>query len=156
MYYKTTICSMKCPVLRRKSQAAASAIHKVFLLYYYLIFRSMKIYLPLSSESIPQIATAPTSTRLSGVVPCTRRCPMPSPARARQELAFRAVLGKQSRNGCWRAAVAREVSDGPKRCKLAHAFMLMWQYSYKGLELAQILGQLSLASFLLVAPSAHG
>jgi hypothetical protein len=81
---------------------------------------------------------------------------MPSPARARQGLAFRAVLGKQSRNGCWRAAVAREVSDGPKKCKLAHAFMLMWEYSYKGLELAQILGQLSLASFLLVAPSAHG
>ena len=80
---------------------------------------------------------------------------MPS-LRARQGLAFRAVLGKQSRNGCWRAAVAREVSDGPKRCKLAHAFMLMWEYSYKGLELAQILGQLSLASFLLVAPSAHG
>jgi hypothetical protein len=28
----------------------------------------------------------------------------------------------------------------PKRCKLAHAFL--WEYSYKGLELAHLLGQL--------------
>jgi hypothetical protein len=35
---------------------------------------------------------------------------------------------------------ARKVSGWPKRCKLAHA--LLWEYSYKGLELAQLLGQL--------------
>jgi hypothetical protein len=34
----------------------------------------------------------------------------------------------------------RKVSGWPKRCKLAHAFL--WKYSYKGLKLAQLLGQL--------------
>jgi hypothetical protein len=35
---------------------------------------------------------------------------------------------------------AREVSCWPEICKLAHAFL--WEHSYKGLKLAQILGQL--------------
>jgi hypothetical protein len=35
---------------------------------------------------------------------------------------------------------ARKVVGWPKRYKLAHAFM--WEYSCKGLELAQVLGQL--------------
>ena len=35
---------------------------------------------------------------------------------------------------------ARKVLDWPKRCKLAHAFL--WEYSYKRLKLAQLLGQL--------------
>ena len=39
-----------------------------------------------------------------------------------------------------RAAGARQVSGWPKRCKLAHAFM--WEYSYKRLKLAQLLGRL--------------
>ena len=30
--------------------------------------------------------------------------------------------------------------DWPKICRLAHAFL--WEYSYKGLKLAQLLGQL--------------
>ena len=37
--------------------------------------------------------------------------------------------------------VARKVSDWPKSYKLAlHAFL--WEHSYKGLKLAQLLGQL--------------
>ena len=32
------------------------------------------------------------------------------------------------------------MSGWPKRCKLAHAFQ--WEYGYKGLELAQLPGQL--------------
>ena len=36
-------------------------------------------------------------------------------------------------------AVARKVLGWPKRHKLAHAFL--WEYSYKGLKLAQLLGQ---------------
>jgi hypothetical protein len=35
---------------------------------------------------------------------------------------------------------ARKVSGWPNRCKLAHAFL--WEYSYKRLKLAQLLGQL--------------
>jgi hypothetical protein len=35
---------------------------------------------------------------------------------------------------------ARKVSGRPKRCKLAHTFP--WEYSYKRLKLAQLLGQL--------------
>jgi hypothetical protein len=34
---------------------------------------------------------------------------------------------------------ARKVSGWPKRSKLAHAFL--WGYSYKGMQLAQLLGQ---------------
>jgi hypothetical protein len=37
-------------------------------------------------------------------------------------------------------AAARKVLGWPKICKLAHAFL--WEHSYKGLELAQLLGQL--------------
>ena len=36
----------------------------------------------------------------------------------------------------------------PKRCKLAHAFL--WEYSYKRLKLAQLLGQLG----VFLAPGA--
>ena len=39
-----------------------------------------------------------------------------------------------------REPAARKVSGWPKRCKLAHAFL--WEYSYKRLKLAQLLGQL--------------
>ena len=35
---------------------------------------------------------------------------------------------------------ARKVLGWPKRCKLAHVFM--WEYIYKRLKLAQLLGQL--------------
>ena len=35
---------------------------------------------------------------------------------------------------------ARKASGWPKRCRLAHAFL--WEYSYKRLQLAQLLGQL--------------
>jgi hypothetical protein len=38
------------------------------------------------------------------------------------------------------SAAARKVLGWPKRCKLAHAFL--WEYSYKRLKLAQLLGQL--------------
>ena len=38
-----------------------------------------------------------------------------------------------------RVAKARQASGRPKRCKLAHAFR--WEYSYKKLKLAQLLGQ---------------
>jgi hypothetical protein len=38
------------------------------------------------------------------------------------------------------AAVATKVLGWPKRRKLAHAFL--WEYSYKRLKLAQLLGQL--------------
>ena len=37
-------------------------------------------------------------------------------------------------------AQARKLLSWPKRCKLAHAFL--WEYSYKRLQLAQLLGQL--------------
>ena len=46
-----------------------------------------------------------------------------------------------------RYAVAGRVSGWP-RCKLAHA--LLWEYSYKRLELAQLLGQLGV--FLACPP----
>ena len=36
----------------------------------------------------------------------------------------------------------------PKRCKLAHAFL--WEYSYKRLKLAQLLGQLGIVLTLIV------
>ena len=36
--------------------------------------------------------------------------------------------------------IARNVLGWPKICKLAHAFL--WEYSYKRLKLAQLLGQL--------------
>ena len=36
--------------------------------------------------------------------------------------------------------IAKKVLGWPKRCKLAHA--LPWEYSYKRLQLAQLLGQL--------------
>jgi hypothetical protein len=39
------------------------------------------------------------------------------------------------------SARARKVLGWPKLCKLAHAFP--WEYSYKRLKLAQLLGQLS-------------
>ena len=39
-----------------------------------------------------------------------------------------------------RLALARKVLGWPKRCQLAHAFL--WEYSYKRLQLAQLLGQL--------------
>jgi hypothetical protein len=35
---------------------------------------------------------------------------------------------------------ARKASELPKKCKLARA--ILWEYSYKGLKLAQLLGQL--------------
>jgi hypothetical protein len=38
---------------------------------------------------------------------------------------------------------ARKVSGRPKRCKLAHAFLR--EYSYKRLQLAQLLGQLGVS-----------
>ena len=41
------------------------------------------------------------------------------------------------------AAEARRVSGRPKRCKLAHAFLR--EYSYKRLQLAQLLGQLGVS-----------
>ena len=44
--------------------------------------------------------------------------------------------------------VARKVSGWPKICKLAHAFL--WEYSYKRLKSAQLLGQLG-AFLTLVA-----
>jgi hypothetical protein len=37
-------------------------------------------------------------------------------------------------------SAARKLLGWPKRCKLARAFL--WEYSYKRLELAQLLGQL--------------
>ena len=44
---------------------------------------------------------------------------------------------------CWSEKAVR---SRPKRCKLAHAFL--WEYSDKGLKMAQLLGQhgVSLAS----------
>jgi hypothetical protein len=36
----------------------------------------------------------------------------------------------------------RKVLCWPKICKLAHVFL--WEYSYKGLKLAQLLGQLGI------------
>ena len=39
------------------------------------------------------------------------------------------------------ACSATKVLGRPKRCQLAHAFL--WEYSYKRLKLAQLLGQLS-------------
>ena len=41
------------------------------------------------------------------------------------------------REGVWRGAIARRVSGWPR---LAHAFL--WEYSYRRLKLAQLLGQL--------------
>ena len=38
---------------------------------------------------------------------------------------------------------ARTVLGWPKRCKLARVFL--WDYSYKGLELAQLLGRLGVS-----------
>ena len=44
------------------------------------------------------------------------------------------------RGGAAAALRARKVLGWPKRRKLAHAFL--WEYSYKRLKLAQLLGQL--------------
>jgi hypothetical protein len=43
-------------------------------------------------------------------------------------------------SGATTGLYARKVLGWPKRCQLAHVFL--WEYSYKRLELAQILGQL--------------
>ena len=54
-----------------------------------------------------------------------------------------ARTGHDLRVAVWapnRAAKARKVLDWPKRYKWAHAFL--WEYSYKRLQLAQLLGQL--------------
>ena len=46
-------------------------------------------------------------------------------------------MGSRGREG----RKAKNVLGWPERCKLAHAFL--WEYSYKKLKLAQLLGQLS-------------
>jgi hypothetical protein len=56
-----------------------------------------------------------------------------------------AAGGQQRGAGLDHPAAARKVlgsSRWPKRCKLAHAFLR--EYSYKGLKLAHLLGQLGL------------
>ena len=50
-----------------------------------------------------------------------------------------AVALKANREGPLRVLAARTLLGWPKRCKLAHA--LLWQYSYKRLELARLLGR---------------
>jgi hypothetical protein len=49
----------------------------------------------------------------------------------------------------WQTPMARKVLGWPKQCKLARAFM--WEYSYKRLELAQLLGQLGVLLTNLLA-----
>ena len=48
------------------------------------------------------------------------------------------------------APAASKVSGWPKRCKLARAFL--WEYSYKRLKLAQLLGQLGVFLTLVMNP----
>ena len=43
----------------------------------------------------------------------------------------------------WLAWPVRKALGWPRRCKLAHAFL--WEYSYKRLKLAQLLGQLGVS-----------
>jgi hypothetical protein len=47
--------------------------------------------------------------------------------------------GKQQRGRAGGESGARKVLGWPKICELAHAFI--WEYSYKGLKLAQLLGR---------------
>ena len=48
-------------------------------------------------------------------------------------------------------SVARKASGWPTRCELAHAFV--WKYSYRGLELAQLRGQLGVCRTCAVRSS---
>jgi hypothetical protein len=62
-------------------------------------------------------------------------------------MAMQATRGGQSTGGSKTAA--RKVLGWPKRCKLVHAFM--WEYGYKRLKFAQLLGQLGV--FLTCDPA---
>ena len=48
---------------------------------------------------------------------------------------------RSQRNSSWYCS--KKVLGWPKRCKLAHASL--WEYSYKRLKLAQLLGQLGVS-----------
>ena len=52
----------------------------------------------------------------------------------------------------WAVSFTKKILGWPKRCKLAHA--LLWEHSYKGMKLAQLLGQPSV--FLTFGPSLEG
>jgi hypothetical protein len=53
----------------------------------------------------------------------------------------------------WRELIARKMLGWFKRCKLAHAFL--WEYIYKRLKLAQLLGQLGVYLTCAGPPSAR-